>query len=106
MRSRFSHIRILLQDNTLVVQKGHRLVELSQRLSTAIEIRKPGEEYMEYKENFILVDEVGYLHRKLADDPQGTACYNDRYSTNKMQTIFDQAWEFGIPDRELARFHL
>ncbi|WP_316368492.1 GNAT family N-acetyltransferase [Candidatus Thiodiazotropha sp. CDECU1] len=105
-RSRFSRIRILLQDNTLVVQQGHQLVELAQRLSTAIEIRIPGDEYMDYEENFMLVDELGYLHRKQAVNLIGTACYNDRYRANRMQTIFNEAWEFGTPDRELARLHL
>jgi predicted GNAT family N-acyltransferase len=106
MRSRFSRIRILLQDNTLVVQQGHRLVELAQRLSTAIEIRIPGEAYADHAENFMLVDEVGYLHRKQAENLLGTACYNDRRRVDRMQTVFDDAWEYGIPDRELARLHL
>ncbi|MEW8115769.1 MAG: GNAT family N-acetyltransferase [Candidatus Thiodiazotropha sp.] len=106
MRSRFSRIRILLQDNTLVVQQGHRLVELAQRLSTTIEIRIPGEEHMEHAENFMLIDELGYLHRKQAENPLGTACYNDRHRVNRMLTIFDEAWEFGVPDRELARLYL
>jgi predicted GNAT family N-acyltransferase len=106
MRSRFSRIRILLQDNTLAVQQGHRLVELAQRLSTAIEIRIPGEEYREHAENFLLVDDVGYLHRKQASNLLGTACYNDRYRVNRMLALFDEAWEFGLPDRELARLHL
>jgi predicted GNAT family N-acyltransferase len=106
MRSRFSRIRILLQDNTLVVQQGHQLVELAQRLSTAIEIRIPGEQYLDYAENFMLIDEVGYVHRKQAENLLGTACYNDRRRVDRMQTIFDEAWEFGVPDRELARLHL
>ncbi|PUB77561.1 MAG: hypothetical protein DBO99_09210 [gamma proteobacterium symbiont of Ctena orbiculata] len=106
MRSRFSRIRILLQDNSLVVQQGHRLVELAQRLSTAIEIRIPGEEYLDYAENFMLVDELGYLHRKQAENLLGTACYNDRRQVNRLQSIFDEAWEYGVPDRELARLHL
>lgn len=106
MRSRFSRIRIVLQDNTLAVQQGHRLVELAQRLSTTIEIRKPGEAYMDYAENFMLVDEAGYLHRKQAENLIGTACYNDRQRANRLQAIFDEAWEYGVPDRELARLHL
>jgi predicted GNAT family N-acyltransferase len=106
MRSRFSRIRILLQDNKLVLLQGHQLVELAQRLSTTIEIRIPGDAYLDHEENFMLVDELGYLHRKQAANMLGTACYNDRYRTNRMQTIFDEAWEFGTPDRELARLHL
>ncbi|MCU7862459.1 MAG: GNAT family N-acetyltransferase [Candidatus Thiodiazotropha sp. (ex Lucinoma borealis)] len=106
MRSRFSRIRILLQDNRLVVQQGHQLVELAQRLSSAIEIRIPGKEYLDYPENFILVDNCGYIHRKLAENLLGVACYSDRHKVNRMQTIFDEAWEHGVPDRELARLHL
>jgi predicted GNAT family N-acyltransferase len=106
IRSRFSRIRILLQDNTLVMQQGHRLVELAQRLSTAIEVRIPGEEYRDHAENFMLIDEVGYIHRKQAENLLGTACYNDNHRVNRMQTIFDEAWEFGTPDRELAWLHL
>ncbi|MBT2971553.1 MAG: hypothetical protein B6D72_00015 [gamma proteobacterium symbiont of Ctena orbiculata] len=105
-RSRYSRIRILLQDNSLVVQQGHRLVELAQRLSTAMEIRIPGEEYLEYAENFMLVDDLGYLHRKQAENLIATACYNDRHRVNRLQTVFDEAWEYGVPDRELARLHL
>ncbi|MEW8320609.1 MAG: GNAT family N-acetyltransferase [Candidatus Thiodiazotropha sp.] len=105
-RSRYSRIRILLQDNSLVVQQGHRLVEQAQRLSTAIEIRIPGEEYLDYPENFMLVDDLGYLHRKQAENLIATACYNDRYRVNRLQSIFDEAWEYGVPDRELARLHL
>jgi predicted GNAT family N-acyltransferase len=106
MRSRFSRIRILLQDNTLVIQQGHRLVELAQRLSTAIEIRIPGEEYREHAENFMLVDDVGFLHRKQASNLLGSACYNDRYRVNRMLAVFNEAWEFGTPDRALARLYL
>ncbi|MCU7920282.1 MAG: GNAT family N-acetyltransferase [Candidatus Thiodiazotropha sp. (ex Epidulcina cf. delphinae)] len=106
MRSRFSRIRILLQDNTLVVQQGHRLVELAQRLSSVIEIRKPGEDHIDYPENFLLLDDCGYLHRKQAENLQGMACYNDRHRVNRYQGLFDEAWEYGVPDRELARLHL
>ncbi|MES9992200.1 MAG: GNAT family N-acetyltransferase [Candidatus Thiodiazotropha sp.] len=106
MRSRISRIRILLQDNSLVLKQGHRLIDLAQRLSTAIEIRTPGEEYLDYAENFMLVDDSGYLHRKQAENLLGSACYNDRYRVKRLQAIFDEAWEYGIPDRELARLHL
>jgi predicted GNAT family N-acyltransferase len=106
MRSRFSRIRILLQDNTLAVQQGHRLVELAQRLSSAIEIRIPGDEYLEYAENFMVVDDLGYVHRKQAQNLLATACYNDRYRVNRLLSVFDEAWEYGVPDRELARLHL
>lgn len=106
LRSRFTRIRILLQDNALVLQRGHRLVELAQRLPSIIEIRRPGEEYLNYPENFLLVDDCGYLHRKGAESYQGIACYHNRHRVNRLQVLFDEAWEYGTPERELAPLHL
>jgi hypothetical protein len=106
MRSRFSRIRILLQDHTLVLQQGHQLVNLAQRLSSAMEIRKPAEEHRDIEENFLLADNCGYLHRQQANTFNGMACYNDRPQVNRYQALFDEVWEYGTADRELTRLHL
>jgi predicted GNAT family N-acyltransferase len=106
LRSRFSRIRILLQENTLVLQRGHRLIELAQRLPSVVEIRRPNEDYIDYPESFMLVDDCGYLHRKATEGHIGIACYHNRHRVNRLQALFDEAWETGTPDRELARLHL
>jgi predicted GNAT family N-acyltransferase len=106
LRSRFTRIRILLQDNVLVLQQGHRLVELAQRLPSVIEIRKPNEDYLTFPENFLLVDDCGYLHRKGSESYTGIACYHNRHRVNRLLALFDEAWAYGTPDRELARLHL
>ncbi len=106
LRSRFSRLRILLQDNALVLRRGHRLVELVQRLPSMIEIRRPGEDFLDYPENFLLIDDCGYLHRKTAESYIGIACYHNRHRVNRLQALFDNAWESGTPDRELAVLHL
>lgn len=106
MRSKFSRIRILLQDNTLVVQQGHRLIELAQRLPSIIEIRKPTDVYLEIEENYLLVDDCGYIHKQQASNLKATARYNNRQFVRRLQSQFDEAWEYGIPDRELSRLHL
>jgi predicted GNAT family N-acyltransferase len=106
LRSRFSRIQILLQDNTLVVQKGHRLIDLAQRLTSSIEIRKPAEEHLDIVENFMIVDNCGYLHKPQATLPQGNVCYNDRVRVHRFQGRFDEIWKYATPDRELSRLHL
>jgi predicted GNAT family N-acyltransferase len=106
LRSRFSRIRILLQDNALVLQRGHRLVELAQRLPSVIEIRRPNEDFIDQEENFLLIDDCGYLHRKNRAGHIGIACYHNRHRVNRLLALFDEAWENGIPERELARLHL
>jgi predicted GNAT family N-acyltransferase len=106
LRSRHSRLRILLQDDTLVQQQGHRLLELAQRLPSVIEIRRPNEEQLEYPENFLLADDCGYLHKRSLEDYSGIACYHNRHRVNRLLAVFDEAWKQGIPDRELARLHL
>ncbi|MCU7811997.1 MAG: GNAT family N-acetyltransferase [Candidatus Thiodiazotropha sp. (ex Notomyrtea botanica)] len=106
LRSRFTRIQIILQDNTLVLQQGHRLVELAQRLPSVIEIRKPSQDFIDTPETFLLVDDCGYLHRKAAESYLGIACYHNRHRVNRLLALFSDAWETGTPDRELARLHL
>lgn len=106
LRSRYSRIRILLQDNTLVLQRGHRLLELAQRLPSMIEIRRPNEDYLDHAENFLLIDDCGYLHRRSRDNHSGIASYHNRHRVNRLLALFDNAWETGTPDRELTRLHL
>jgi hypothetical protein len=106
LKSKIARIRILLQDNSLVRQQGHRLIELIQRLPSSIELRKPDRAFREHPENFLLVDDCGYLHRRLLGRYQVTACCNDRLQVSRFEDLFTQAWEAGEPDRELARLHL
>ncbi|MDJ0805990.1 MAG: acyltransferase [Gammaproteobacteria bacterium] len=106
LKSRIARIRILLQDNNLIRQQGHRLVDLAQRLTSTIEIRRPDEEYREFDENFLLVDGSGYLHRQLADRYEVTACFNNRLQTTQLEALFTEIWERGEPDREMLRLHL
>ena len=106
LNTRVAQIRILLQDNGLIRSQGHRLVGLAQRLSSSMEIRKPGQAYRDFSESFLLVDDCGCLHRKQTGRYTATACFNDRLKTLHLQERFDEAWESGEPDMELLRLHL
>jgi hypothetical protein len=106
LKSKVARIRILLQDNTRVRNEGHRLIELAQRLPSTVALRKPDQRYRDFAENFLLVDDCGYLHRRLIGRYQVTACCHDRLQVSQLQAVFTEAWEAGEPDRELARLHL
>ncbi|MET0065610.1 MAG: GNAT family N-acetyltransferase [Candidatus Thiodiazotropha sp.] len=106
LRSRYSRIRILLQDNRRVLQQGHRLVDLAQRLTSTIEIRKPAQEHIDMEENFLYVDDCGYLQRPQRSHLAATVDYNDRVRVNRLAERFDEVWAAATPDRELARLHL
>ncbi len=106
LKSQVARIRILVQDNSLVRNQGHRLIDLAQRLPSTLEIRRPDKEYAQFTESFLLVDHAGYLHRRLADRYQAKACFNDRLQVSQLEDLFNEAWERGEPDIELVRLHL
>jgi hypothetical protein len=104
--SQYSTVHILIQDSTNVIKNGHRLIELSYRLSSKIKLRKPCYEHRNVNEAFLVVDEVGFLHKKLADRYQGTANFNNSLEARNLAKFFDEVWEKSAPDPELRRLHL
>ena len=106
LNTRIARIRILLQDNSLVRTQGHRLIDLAQRLTSTIEIRKPGRESVDIAETFLIADDCGYLHRQLADRYEAMVCFNDHLRTNQLEERFTEIWERGEPDIEMVRLHL
>jgi len=101
-----ARIWILLQDPRAVVSSGHRLIELSRRLSTAIQIRRPGQEYRNFHESLLLADNGGYLHRKNPNRYEGVANFNDPGKVADWKKYFMEVWERSEPDMEIKRLYL
>lgn len=103
---RDSCFHILLQDGRSAVQNGHRLIELSRRLSSYIQIRRPPAEYLDFGETFLLADNSGYLQRPLHSRFEGTASFNNRGTSQRLKEYFMQVWEHSQPDEEMRRLHI
>ena len=101
-----ARIWILLQDSRQVVSSGHRLIELSRRLSSGVQIRRPGPEYRHFHESFLLADTSGYLHRNNPNRYEGVANFNDPGKVAEWKKYFMEVWERSEPDTELKRLHL
>jgi len=99
-------VRILLQDCTRIQQEGHRLIDLGQRLTSQIEIRRPGSEHIDHHENFLTADQKGFIHRRFHDQFDGTADFHAPLKTSKLDSFFIDAWVHSEPCRELRRLHL
>jgi len=106
IRSRHSQVRILVQDSTPLVQQGHRLVELSYRLSSRVQIRKPAEEFKEYNEAFLIVDEQGLLHRRHADRYEAIVNFCAAGAAAPLLKYFNHVWNMSEPDPNLRRLDL
>ena len=102
----YSCLHILLQDGRSAVQNGNRLIELSRRLGSRIQIRRPPAEYLNACETFLLADRSGYLHRPLYSRYAGTASFNNPATALRLQQYFMQVWERSQPDAEMRRLQL
>ena len=96
-----NRLRILLNDSTSAVKDGHRLLQLSRRLSSSLQIRKlnPGYNYEETA--YLLADGNGLLLRPKLENTVGYALYNDPGQVRVLQTKFDQAWDVSVTDLDL-----
>lgn len=101
-----SKVYILIQDPTVVVNYGHRIVELARRISSHIFIHRASEEDQDRIDSFMVVDEVGIIHRPHADRYEGTVEFNNPGKARLLLKEFRNAWERSSPEPELRRLHL
>jgi hypothetical protein len=96
-----NRLRILLNDSTSAVKEGHRLLQLSRRLSSGIQIRKLNPSYSFDETAYLLADTNGLLLRPKLEQIVGYALYNDPGQVRVLQTKFDQAWDVSVTDLDL-----
>ncbi|HIP53058.1 MAG TPA: acyltransferase [Chromatiales bacterium] len=106
LHSRYSRIRILLQDNSQAVKNGHRLVEMARHLSSVMEIRRPTGDHLLHPEGFLLADEGGYIRQQQGGRHPARADFNAPGEVRRLRALFDNAWEMATPDQELRRLYL
>ena len=99
-------IRLLLKDMEPLVKYGHRIIELSRRLTSMIGIRTMHEDYQEYNEAYMIFDERGIIKRRYADRYEGIANYNDPKQARELMSIFNAIWNVSEPDPNLRRLHI
>jgi hypothetical protein len=103
---RRARVRILVLDTVPVVKRGHRLIELAQRLSSFISIRVPAPEHQDFNEAWLVADDTGYCYRRFSDRYDASANFADRRYSKQLTQRFDELWNRAQPDANLRRLHL
>ena len=106
LRHRRALIRIIVFEPDAIVKRGHRLLELSGRLSSFIEFRKAHYTFDSYNECLILADATGYIHRKNGELYEGTLNFKDRRTSRHLLNKFTDMWEMATPDPEFRKMML
>lgn len=103
---RNNRLRILVRDSSRAVRDGHRLVGLSRKLPSQVQIRRCHPEYPVPEDAFLLADDQGMLVRAQAQRFAGYAKYRDPGRVRQLQRLFEQTWDTSITDPDLRNFLL
>lgn len=95
---RGASIRVLVQDLTRAIKEGMRVLELAQRLSSVIEVRRPVETSdLAYNSAFICVDTCGYLFRPLESEMLATGSTWAPGRHAELMRQFEEFWARSEP---------
>ena len=101
-----ARVWVLLENSRKTVQHGHRLIELSRRLSSQIQLRRPPVQYRNRGMTFLLCDGTGYCYRPLASRFEGTGNFNNPGQSGVHRKYFMEIWDQSQADGETRRLHL
>ena len=100
-------VRILVLDPEALLSRGdHRLVNLAMRLSSYMEIRRPGPDHQAFNEALMVVDRTGCIHRPLSDRYEGVANFHSPLRAAHLAESFEALWQPAEPDPHFRRLML
>lgn len=102
-RARYSNIRILVHDPSQIIKNGHRVLELSQRISSKIEIRKISQNFSQFNQSFLVADNIAYIHNLKSDLYDAEVNFNDKEKSKELMETFKNIWEQSSQDAALRR---
>ncbi|MFT6288747.1 MAG: hypothetical protein ACJA09_003511 [Alcanivorax sp.] len=105
-RGRESLIRILVSDSRPIVQRGHRILELSRRLPSSVKLQKMAEHPNWRGETIIMRDGSGVLYKPRDSNEKGFFEPDSRASTQRHVDLFNELWRYSAPDIEFRSLSL
>jgi len=106
LRHRRAQIQIIVFEPDVIIKRGHRLLELSGKLSSFIELRKAHYSFDAYNECLMLADAAGYVHRKNGERYEGSSNFKDRRQARILLKLFAEMWDLATPDPDLRKIIL
>ena len=106
VKTRDMRVRILVIDPDFIIKHGHRLIELARRLTSHMEIRKVHEDYCNNPEAYLVVDNRGLLHRKLASRYEAVVNFNNPMTATELHHQFTEMWERSKQYMDFKRLYI
>jgi len=104
--SRRSKIQILVMDSGPAIRSGHRLIEISRRLTSYIEIRRVNREYADDTRTFMLCDQNNFYYRPVFSSYKAAVETDNPVGCKELRNFFVEVWESSAIDPEFRRLSL
>ncbi len=105
-RAPATRVRILIHSSNFIVSRGHRLLELSRRLSSKVTIRLVDPDFDAPDSCFVAWDQAGYWLLPEYREPEGSLHADDPVPAKRLFHEFDQLWHHGHLDPELRELRI
>lgn len=100
---RGASLRMIAQDLSRAFREGTRLLQLAQRLSSVIEMRRPVEPAdLNYRSAFMCVDTQGYLFRPVESEMSASGSTYAPGRHAELMRLFEEIWNRSEPWPELG----
>jgi len=99
-------VRIIVFNPSLIVHRGHRLVDAALQLTTFYDLRKAGEEHKHFNGSLFIADTTGYIHRFSSDRYEGKLNFCDKRESHLYLDEFEEMWSKAAPDVNMRRLSL
>lgn len=104
--SRYTQVQILVKNTKPLVENGHLLAKLHQRLSSKILLRKLTVEPQNTDMGFMLCDTGSLLYKNDEETYRGFANFNAAVEVKHLRETFDYVWQYGEPEPELQQLYI
>lgn len=104
--NRFASIQILVADSSLAVKRGHGLIRLARKLTSAMQFRILPQDYDSSRNVFLLVDQCGFVYRSDYSSMQGIMNAQCEFRSKILADEFDRAWELGQHDPQTQNIYI
>lgn len=104
--SRYAHVQILVRNTKPIIEAGHKLAKLHQRLSSKILFRKITVEPDNTDMGFMLCDTDALLYKNDERVYQGFANFKAAAEVKRFREVFDYVWQHAEAEPELQILHL
>jgi hypothetical protein len=104
--SRYAQVQILVKNTKPIIETGHKLAKLHQRLSSKVLFRKLTIEPDNNEMGFMLCDTNALLYKNDDRAYQGFANVNAAVEVKRFREVFDYVWQYAEAEPELQLLHI